>query len=548
MHVLDSFSCISLLAHSPSHNSARLRFRARMGPGVVGRCSCASCIAPGSTWVRGLWYSQCSVLGRSRGLPSSVGNNTPWHIQVSWVIIVSLDGSGFRSVLDLSEGFLACGRGHALRARRQPAARAEVTGRRDGSRAVALIPYNRIRKQGDLAMVNEKPSRPEEAIRKRLYESIGEVFSQYQDCIYEMVSIFQTLGYQEGRAPVLQLLNQAANDFYDLGNELEAGRGRAATRTARALIEHTINFYSIASDDEILNRYGDQFSVSIVLEKNSMIGANELPKKERKVYLNNLEKSAKEHQKKSDAAISKYGSSFRRQWHQVNLYDRAVQHGIQDLYDYYKMASVVMHGSSGGAKGTLFSIEGQSIYRLGPALNLCPLAYREGIRAFSMLVEKMGDVIPEAGASSLANKLSELKGLWPIYRREILALDKEMTPKSASEVSHCCALISGTGTLKWAIVSPSDGWVMLCHEPDLYRSDVRFRDSMNEMRIQVQSQFAENHWEPIGLPGASLTPLSGGKKYPTRNFFDQGQWDELVINKGFKRESFPGFNSAHNSF
>lgn len=387
-------------------------------------------------------------------------------------------------------------------------------------------------------MESNKKISPEEAIRNRIHKLTENVFPEYQKCIDEVVSVFQTLGHLEKREPISNLLNQSANDFHDLGNELESGRGRAATRTARALIEHTINFYSIISDEAALKRYGEQFSVSVVFEKNARIGADELPKKERKVYVDSLEKAAKEHQERNDTALAAYGSSFRRQWNTENLYDRAVRHGIDDLYDYYKMASVVMHGSSGGARGTLFSIEGQSIYRLGPAINLCPLAYHEGVRAFSVLIEKIHEVFPSAGAGELTKKVSTLRSLWPKYRKGVLALDKELTPNSAFEVAHCCALISGTGTVKWAIVSPNSGWIMFCEEPDSYKEAGRYKDSIQQMRKQVSENFDHDHWEPIGLPGESLTPLPGGKKYPLSNFFDGSQRENIVTEMGFKKKIY----------
>ncbi|MEV2278150.1 DUF5677 domain-containing protein [Nocardiopsis sp. NPDC049922] len=373
--------------------------------------------------------------------------------------------------------------------------------------------------------------------RQMISDATGEVFPVFQECLDAIVGVAEFVGHLRPEPAILQLMNQSFNDFYDLARELQEGSGRAATRTARALIEHSINFASISSDDEMLGRYSDHYYVSVISECEAKIGANNLPSAERSSYLHELNKVDRDNRSKRDEVLSRHGASFRGSWSQKNLYERARDHDMLDFYPYYRIASSVMHGSSGGIKGTAFDVEGHSFFRLGPALKLCPLAYHEGVRAFHSLMSQLERSFPGSGVVQLKEKLRKLQVLWPKYRSAVLNLDKEVTPDSPLDVSHSCALISGTGTVKWSIVSPLGGWIMFCEEPQLYKDGGAFKDSIDSFRRRFSQIFDHDHWEPVGLPSISLAPTPGGKKYPRANFIPNKEWDELLVSLGFKKRN-----------
>src|SRR5207253_1751324 len=62
-----------------------------------------------------------------------------------------------------------------------------------------------------------------------------------------------------------------------------------------------------------------------------------------------LHRLLKHNESSSTAAVRLYGRQFRRTWSSQDLSTRARRHGLETLYEFYRMASSVLHGTAGGS-------------------------------------------------------------------------------------------------------------------------------------------------------------------------------------------------------
>lgn len=363
-------------------------------------------------------------------------------------------------------------------------------------------------------------------IEAALEEKAPDIVDSFIGSLDELQVVVQTLAYIEN-IPVVHLVNQAINDFCDLVLELQEGRGRPATRSARALVEHTINFYSISARPDLMKRYEDHISVSAIMESEAEIGASELSRVDQRVYLHELKVLAKKHRDKYDSAISTYGSSFKKSWTMENLRDRAEKFGLGDLYPYYKLASSVMHGSPGGSKGTFFDSVDTPIFRLGPALQLCPLAYHEGFRAFDLLLDHLGIGPNAVRVEKVQAHVKHLKKKWSKYRSIIIEIDKKMTPKSSVNLSHGCVLINGRGLVRWVIVFPEDETLTFCEPPPGWQEG-ELGGIIDQIRLDIMGRRGDGEWELNPLVNIPLIPIDSEKRYHFSNFFKQSDWRKFL--------------------
>lgn len=199
------------------------------------------------------------------------------------------------------------------------------------------------------------------------------------------------------------IVAQATNDFLDLLFDVLHGRGRPALRGARSLVELLITERDVLGSPEIAARYMDQRWIGARLESSLSIEVEELSAKDRKAEEHRLRKLGRDTAQEYGKALAKYGPSFNRQWHPVPLRTRAERYGLAEDYDFYRLASLVLHGASGGVLGLKTEIAGQIVHRTGLALSLCPLAFLQGIQMFDQIVKQVS--VPGQAGISFARTL-----------------------------------------------------------------------------------------------------------------------------------------------
>jgi hypothetical protein len=288
-------------------------------------------------------------------------------------------------------------------------------------------------------------------VEGRLRDEIPGFFADQAAAVMASVCILHALPSQKtiGDHSISVVTTQAFNDFFDLLDSLGNGRGRPASHAARALIEHLANLADLVRSEEARRRYNAHLAVANQLEAEAAIGLNRLTGVERRAYEHQLRKLRSGAQQRAEAAVREYGRDFTRGWAADNLRARLSSLGWADLYDYYRLASMVLHGAPGGASGVISYGYEHPVHRLGPAIALCVPAYLEGIRAFRRLIVELGSIAPTIDMSQIFLHLDDLTEHWPVYRQHVLKVDRELWPKGAYLGMMAICAISRSGVRRW---------------------------------------------------------------------------------------------------
>lgn len=260
------------------------------------------------------------------------------------------------------------------------------------------------------------------------------------------------------------VLNQFLNDFLDLLYESATGRGRPAMRSARSLFEHAVNFATVTHSSEEAERYAEhevmmtQAYYSFDYYELGVLDGDELKNLQRK-HVHRLRQA----EKAAAVARKKFGNGFRRSWASKNLHDRAAGHGFESGYDFYRVASAVMHGSSGGSIGTFGEVEsGHRLHRTGPAFGLLPLALAFGVTFADDLLSMMDE---GPAVSQTREIIAGIRGSWLNYRDAVYALDDFIRPPDAPLM--VLARVNTLFKLNWWVHDRELGRVAKIEEPEL---------------------------------------------------------------------------------
>ncbi len=252
--------------------------------------------------------------------------------------------------------------------------------------------------------------------------------------------------------------SMAINDFADLLFDLLAGRGRPAARGCRSLFENLVTVLDVVDDPVAGQRFLAHRAVVEQLASGLTWEVEQLSDRERRSEQHRLHALGRDSKDQAAAATDQYGPAFRRGWAGKTLKDRAAAHGLAADYAVYQLMSAVLHGSSGGALGTVRQrgIQGLVTHRLGPALSLCPLAYLRGVTYFRLLLERLvahsGRTDLAARAQPLLEGLGVLLDLWPSYRRAIVDLDEQMWASALPVPTQVTVLaLDREGSVTWWI-------------------------------------------------------------------------------------------------
>ncbi|MDQ3532861.1 MAG: hypothetical protein M3456_10905 [Actinomycetota bacterium] len=270
-----------------------------------------------------------------------------------------------------------------------------------------------------------------------------------------------------GPGGITVLLSQAQNDFLDALADVSWGRGRAALRSARSLFDHLVTATEIFRNPALERRYVDHRWVIEQLEGRLEIEGQQLKGKDRSADTHYRKKLLRDSRQQYETAISIYGGGFRRVWIDTDLASRADAHGLGAEYDFYRLASAVLHGSSGGALGIRKEIQGSVVHRTGPALLLCPLAFLQALRYFDGIVEAYEQSQRKSQISAeLRQAIRNARLIWPEYRRALRKLDKGIWPDvPPAGLIATVVFDSITRIRRWYLHDPESGRIREANPP-----------------------------------------------------------------------------------
>lgn len=187
---------------------------------------------------------------------------------------------------------------------------------------------------------------------------------------------------------------------------------------------------------------------------------------------------------------------------------------------------MVLHAAAGGVVGTYTSSSALTVHCSGAALQLCPLAYLQGVRYFDLIVEQLADAAP--GGLTFGHcraALREIDDLWVDYQRVVRDPDRPVAQGAHRALSP--------GRRHWS------GWTTplvpgLGRAPPLSTGDISERPGRG-MGVGARSAGrAGDRGPPVAcdgltqaMPGASVDPNPTARWLPASGF--AGDWVEASV-------------------
>jgi hypothetical protein len=243
-----------------------------------------------------------------------------------------------------------------------------------------------------------------------------------------------------------------------------AGRGRPAIKSARTLFELLVTAKDIVDGSwTMADRY----------DRHRWVVWRDLADLEDRTHRGHLSRQQAHARKvkrrdvdrNAATALTDYGSGFRRSWHPETLRDRADSHGLSDDYEWYRLASAVLHGSAGGIIGTYIRVQGgPQLHRTGSAIGLAPDALTFGLRwarmAFEALTPALGDI-----TEAMMAAMSRVEALVPLFERAASDWDRELWRLLEPTKIEAFVLVTRWGKPRWYLRAGSTEWVRPAIEP-----------------------------------------------------------------------------------
>ena len=249
--------------------------------------------------------------------------------------------------------------------------------------------------------------------------------------------------------------SQSANETLDLLVECVHGRGRPALKACRSLFELLLTVKDVIADPDARERYEEHRWVAFGIASDIESRRPALKKGD----LHWRRKTERLVRPEYDRVLAKYGDRFRRGWRSDTLASAAERHGMTADYDYYRLSSVILHGSSGGVLGQyllhLSEADAKPVYRTGLALTLCPEALERGTRYFRATVAETKSIVGAGATFDLLAALSELRRAAADYRRYIEDLDEQWWKNIPRGTIMAVAAVSSLGSCRWYMFDTS---------------------------------------------------------------------------------------------
>ncbi|WP_159027550.1 MULTISPECIES: DUF5677 domain-containing protein [unclassified Streptomyces] len=302
--------------------------------------------------------------------------------------------------------------------------------------------------------------------------------------------------------------NHAFNDLDSFIDCLLSGDGRSAARASRSLYEHLVNYCEVMSSPKAAERYLKHRVVTADLLGNLTHGLQYLKGNQHKQERSRLAKLRRDSLQPLRESLVRFGKNFRRDWSSRNLYDRAAAHGHDTHYDTYRLLSQVTHGSCGGVLGSYASIEGRTVHRTGPSLELAILSYLEGFTFFREFAKEVG-ARQTIETRKLVDGLDSLLNYWPNYRQALTEVDGLVWPETPPPGPIAIMAVYPNGRVRWFFWEPALNRMKLAYPPEGAEwMEARFRQHIDAGNIEIP---ADMEGRPItsAISGVQVTPREG---------------------------------------
>lgn len=256
--------------------------------------------------------------------------------------------------------------------------------------------------------------------------------------------------------------SQAGNEVLDLLFDCCTGRGRPALKASRSLFELLLTMKDIVSDTAACERYEDHrwvaFGMALDLDKGRPV--------RRKGEAHHRKKAERIIRPEYERVLAQYGGRFRLGWREGTLAGAADRHDLQDDYEFYRLASAVLHGSSGGVLGQYVIDQDAQVpvYRTGPALDLCPDALERGMAYFEQLAELThpwaGDVAVELAEACRAVRQTALA-----YRSYLEDTSSSWWATVPRGMVVAVAAVDALGRCRWYLHDTGSDQIRLANPP-----------------------------------------------------------------------------------
>lgn len=322
------------------------------------------------------------------------------------------------------------------------------------------------------------------------------------------------------------IFSLAVSDLGDLMDESIRGSGRAAMRSARSLVEHCINMGTVLADEADAERYLDHLSLGPLLLSEAGYPFLYLNGRERERVEHELNRDRRESKAAWEAALSRYGSGFKRSWHPRNLADRAAEQGGERLYRAYRIASNVAHGSAAGSIGHFrLSRKGRGSYSAGKVPELVPLALLVGADAYLEMLKHAERLDERVDASAGRDWLTHFMDTHYLAIREVARdVVREFTEAFDMEVSFANAymVFSRSKRVRWYTHVPqmSDRWhPVAASAEDECRELFSALEGLIDTYIEEGGEFNEGGLAALELPKTSMPIDLRKSSVPGNAFF-----------------------------
>lgn len=337
------------------------------------------------------------------------------------------------------------------------------------------------------------------------------------------------------------ILSHCFNDGQILVNQVAQGDGRSAARTARSIFEHQVNLGTVIGSTSEADRYTASRHVTAARIGDLRYWWLELldgtERRKEKQRLDKVKRKARQPLAAAKARFDRRGRPFEKNVFTDNLYDRARDLGMQDEYEAYRVLSGVVHGDAGGLLGLSRSSGVGTIHRLGPDLQLLPLAALYGFRwlaDFTLTAHHEFGELPTVKTAS--EVVAGVVGRWPDIRRTAAAIDAQMWPDKPPPQPGAVAAFYGpdSAQIRWYHHDPKFDVVTVADVAPGSRDEA---DKVPERFAEhVAAYYAAGDRErpmTVRVLGVNVIPRSAARPWPAASVLTpRRMWEKADISAG----------------
>lgn len=344
------------------------------------------------------------------------------------------------------------------------------------------------------------PAKTARAIPHYIAERVPEWPPVFYACMSALRTFFMAVGDAHIEKPksATTILLIAANEFQDLIVTASHGEGRRALASARTLYELNIALHDVMASQDMDDRYsewgkiGTHLSAKLPLEQSTLSG------KQLKAHRHHQRRQIRDTKADYETAIARFGPQYRRDWTGGKaLFDRATAHSQADLYEFYRVASGVLHGTQLGASGLMR--EEFTTTRLGPSLTWAPTALLYGTESFDRIINSARPLLL-SGVRDIAEALRAVRGVWPDFDRALGTVDLALWPSESVPSPMAVYGIGRAGSGKWFVWEPD--FDVICEAETPRKIPDHIQEAISEARAEAEATDAWNDPEvPKGILG-----------------------------------------------